>query len=130
METVTFSAPGMEPVTMTGQEFAELPQKIGRLAQAAGPPRTTAERLLEDVAQILEESLPPFQASLDATDYGLPASITVKVSFVPAKPDTETKVGDPAQIVVSGKLALPTTKHEHGCSPRPGQMDLFEADAR
>lgn len=126
---VTISGDGMDPVTMTGQEFRELPEKIRKM-KAKGPtepPRTTIAKLLEDVEQILVESLPPFEASLEATDHGLPASIAIKVAFVPAKPDTDTKVGDAAQIVVSGKVSLPTTKHEHDCSTSPGQLALFSS---
>lgn len=129
IETVTISGDGIDPVTMTGKEFADLPEKIRRNGRAAKggaePPRTTVAKLLEDVAQILEESLPPFEASLEATDHELPASITVKIAFVPAKPDTDTKVGDPAKIVVAGKLALPTTAHEHDASVSGGQLALL-----
>lgn len=126
VETVTISGDGMDPVTMTGQEFKDLPERIRKSQAAKVAPRTTIAKLLEDVAQILEESLPPFKASLEATDHEVPASIAIKVAFVPAKPDTDTKVGDSAKITVSGKLALPTTLHEHGCSTGGEQLALFE----
>ena len=89
------------------------------------PPRTTVAKLLEDVTQILEESLPAFEASLEATDHELPASITVKVAFVPAKAGTDSSPGRLAKIIVGGKLALPTTGHEHDVSTGGGQLALF-----
>ena len=109
---------------MEGMETVTEPAR--RNGRAKGePPRTTVAKLLEDVAQILEESLPPCEASLEATDHELPASIAIKIAFVPAKPDTDTKSGEPAKIVVSGKLALPTTVHEHDASVSGGQLALF-----
>ena len=127
IETVTISGDGMAPVTMTGDEFSAAAEKVRRAARQTkgGPPRTTVERIMEDVAQILEESMPPLYASIDATEYELPASIAIKIAFVPAKPDTETKIGEPAQVVVSGKLALPTTKHEHDAQASSGQLSLL-----
>lgn len=123
IETVTISGDGMASVTMTGDEFSAAAEKVRRAK--GGPPRTTVERIMEDVAQILEESMPPLYASIDATEYELPASIAIKIAFVPAKPDTETKIGEPAQVVVSGKLALPTTKHEHDAQASSGQLSLL-----
>ena len=127
IETVTISRDGTTPVTMTGDELAGAGESLRRAARQTkgGPPRTTVERLMEDVAQILEESMPPLYASIEATGYELPASIAIKVSFVPAKPDTENKLGDPEKVVVSGKLALPTTKHEHDAQASSGQLSLL-----
>lgn len=127
IETVTISGDGMAPVTMTGDKLAGAAETLRRAARPTkgGPPRTTVERLLEDVAQILEESLPPLYASIEATRYELPASTSIKIAFVPAKPDTAAKIGEPAQVVVSGKLALPTTKHEHDAQPSSGQLSLL-----
>jgi hypothetical protein len=127
IETVTISDDGMASVIITSDELFGAAEKVQRAARRAkgGPPRTTVERIMEDVAQILEESMPPLYASIDATEYELPASIAIKIAFVPAKPDTETKIGEPAQVVVSGKLALPTTKHEHDAQASSGQLSLL-----
>ncbi len=135
IETVTISDDGMASVTITSDELFGAAEKVQRAARQTkggpprqtkgGPPRTTVERIMEDVAQIIEESMPPLYASIDATEYELPASIAIKIAFVPAKPDTETKIGEPAQVVVSGKLALPTTKHEHEAQPSSGQLSLL-----
>lgn len=127
IETVTVSGDGMAPVTLSGDQYEAAAEKVRRAARQAkgGPPRTTVEKLLEDVAQILEESLAPLYASIEATGYELPASIAIKVSFVPAKADTAAKIGEPAQVVVSGKLALPTTKHEHDAQAGSGQLSLL-----
>jgi hypothetical protein len=127
IETVTISDDGMASVTITSDELFGAAEKVQRAARQTkgGPPRTTVERIMEDVAQILEESMPPLYASIDATEYELPASIAIKIAFVPAKPGTETKIGEPAQVVVSGKLALPTTKHEHDAQASSGQLSLL-----
>lgn len=124
VESVTIESAG-ESVTMSGKDFKRAAASARASQAPSAHPRTTVERLLEDVAQILEESLPPFEASLDATSWELPASITVKVAFKPEKEGTDTKTGEPPQIIVSGKMALPSTVHEHGVSTSGGQMSLW-----
>jgi len=102
-----------------------------RVAKARGktpgppPPVPTIEKLLLDVGRVLEESLPPFEAALGCTLWELAASITIKIAFKPATEGTDMKAGKAAQVVVSGKVSLPTTEHEHDAHPSDGQLTLF-----
>lgn len=71
---------------------------------------TAIGKLASDVEDLLAEHLPLVQAALANTHCQEPASITIKIAWVPGKEGTETKAGEPFHVEVSAKAALPSSR--------------------